>query len=131
MVAYLNEEILADEDSEDEMKEFEHDKDRREIDHFIIQNEDINQINDGLMRENRMLKQDLQEVNKNYSELIEVAEEVVKRRKVMQEQNVQLVKDKEELEKKLKHMQKELNRLQRKAHALDGLATMAEAARRL
>ena len=56
------------------MKEFEHDKDKREIDHFIIQNDNINQINDGLMKENRLLKQDLQEVNKNYSELIEVAE---------------------------------------------------------
>ena len=59
---------------------------------------------------------------------MQVAEETVKRRKEMQEQNVQLVKD-EEIEKKLKHMQKELNRLQRKAHSLDGLATLAEAAR--
>ena len=52
------------------MKEFEQDKQRREIDHFIIQNEHMNQINDGLMKSNRMLKQDLQEVNKNYSKLI-------------------------------------------------------------
>ena len=79
------------------MKEFEQDKDKREIYHFRIQNEHISQINDGLMKENQMLKQDLHEVNKNYSELIQVAEEAVKRRKVVQEQNVQLVKDKEEL----------------------------------
>ena len=58
-------------------------------------------------------------------------EVAVRRRKVMQEQNVQLVKDKEELEKKLKHMQKELNRLQRKAHVLDGLATLVEETRKL
>ena len=45
-----------------------------------------------------MLKQDLHEVNKNYAELIQVAEEEVKRKKVMQEQNVQVEKDKEELE---------------------------------
>ena len=51
------------------------------------------------MKSNKMLKQDLQEVNKNYSELIQVAEEVVKRRKVVQEKSVHLVKDKEELEK--------------------------------
>ena len=111
------------------MKEFEQDKDIREINHFRIQKEHINQINDGLMKANMMLKQYLQEVNKNYSQLMRVAEETVKRRKEMQEQNVQLVKDKEELEKKLKHMQKELNRLQRKVHSLDGLATLAEAAR--
>ena len=49
----------------------------------------------------------------------------------MQEQNVQLGKDKEDLEKKLKHMQKELNMLQRKSHGLDGSATLAEATRRL
>ena len=127
----MNEEEIADEDSKDEMKAFEQVNNRREIDHFIIQNEHMNQINDGLMKANRMLKQDLHEVKKNYSELIEVAEEVVKRRKVMQEQNVQLVKDKEELEIKLKDMQKELKRLQIKAHALDGLATLVEVAIRL
>ena len=45
-----------------------------------------------------MLKQDLQEVNKNYANFVQVAEEAVKRRKVNREQNVQLEKDKEELE---------------------------------
>ena len=52
-------------------------------------------------------------------------------RKVMQEHDVQLVKNKEELQKKLKHMEKELNSLQRKSHALDGLVVLAEAARRI
>ena len=73
---------MVDEDSEDEMKEFEQEKDRREIDHFRIQNEHISQINAGLMKANMMLKQDLQEVNTNYLELIQVAEEAVKIRKV-------------------------------------------------
>ena len=45
-----------------------------------------------------MLIQDLQDVNKNYAELIQVEKKVFKRRKVIQEQNVQLEKDKEELE---------------------------------
>ena len=83
------------------------------------------------MKENKKLKQELQEVNKNYAELIQVAKEAFKRRKVMQEKNVQLQKEKDELEQKLKHMQKELNWLQIKSHALDGLETLAEAARRL
>ena len=113
------------------MKEFEHDKDRREIDHFIIQNEHINKLNDGIIKGNRMLKKDLQKVKKNYSEFIQVAEEAIKRRKVIQEQNVQLVKDKGKLENKIKHMENELNRLQIKSHALDGLATLVEVARRL
>ena len=113
------------------MKEFEQEKDKREIDHFKIQNEHISQINDGLMKENTMLKQDLQEVNKNYAELIQVEEEAIKRIKAIQEENVQLEKDKEDLKQKLKHMQKELNMLQRKSHSLDGLTTMPKAAMRL
>ena len=60
-----------------------------------------------------------------------VADEALKRRKMVQEQNIQLVKDKEQLERRLSQMQKECNILQRKAHVLDGLATLAEAARRL
>ena len=59
---------MIDEESEAEMKEFEREKGRREIDHFRIQNEHISQINDGLKKANMMLKQYLQEVNKNYSE---------------------------------------------------------------
>ena len=74
-----------------------------------------------------MLNQDLQEVNKNYLELIQVVEEAVKRWKRVQEHNDQLVKDKENLERRLSQMQQECNRLQKKAHALDGLATLVEA----
>ena len=122
---------MEDEESEDEIKEFKQEKYRKEIDHFKIQNEHISKINDGLMKANKMLKQDLQEVNNNYAEFIQVVEEAFKRRKVMQEQNVQLEKDKEELKQKLNHMQKELNRLQRNSHALDGLSTLAEANMRL
>ena len=48
------------------MTEFELDKHRRQIDHFRIQNEHMNKINDGLMKANKMLKQDLHEVNMNY-----------------------------------------------------------------
>ena len=131
VIANLNEKNIAYEESEDEMKEFEQEKDRRAIDHFRIQNEHISQINDGLTKANMMLKQDLQEVNMNYAELIQVVEELVKRRKVMQEHNAHLEKDKQKLKQKLKHMQKELKRIQKKSHALDGLATLAEATRRL
>ena len=95
-----------DEDSNVVMTQFERDKKKRKIDQFKIQNEHINQINDSLMQANRMLKQDLQEVNKNYSQLVQVEEEEMKRRKMMQEHNIRLAKDKEELEKKLSQVQK-------------------------
>ena len=55
------------EDSDMFMKEFEKDKQNNEIEQFKLQNEHINQINDSLMQANKMLKQDLQEINKNDS----------------------------------------------------------------
>ena len=57
------------------MKEFEKYKHNKEIYQFKLQNEHVNQINDSLMQANKMLKQDLQEINKNYSELVQVEEE--------------------------------------------------------
>ena len=78
-----------------------------------------------------MLKQDLQEVNKNYSELVQAAEEAMKRRKMKQEHNTWLIREREEIEERLTQVQKECNRLQKKAHALDGLVALAEAVRRL
>ena len=78
-----------------------------------------------------MLKEDLQEVNQNFAELIQVSEEAVKRRKLAQEERDQLLKDKEELTTKLCGMKKEIRRLQAESSALDGLATLAEATRRI
>ena len=51
-----------------------------------------------------MLKEDLQELNQNFAQLIQVSEEAVKRRKLVQEEKEQLVKDKEELITKLRYM---------------------------
>ena len=49
----------------------------------------------------------------------------------MQEEKDQLMKDKEELTVKLHGMRKDIKRLQAKSCALDGIATLAEAARRI
>ena len=59
-----------------------------------------------------MLKEDLQEVNQNFAELIQVSEEAVKRRKLVQEEKDQLMKDKEELKVNPRDMKKEIRRLQ-------------------
>ena len=50
---------------------------------------------------------------------------------MVQEQNDQLVKDREQFERRLSQMQKECNRLKKKVHALDGLVALDEAYRRL
>ena len=61
-----------------------------------------------------MLKEYLQEVNQNFVEPIQVSEEAVKRRKMVQEEKDQLMKDKEELTVKLCGMKKDIRRLQAK-----------------
>ena len=78
-----------------------------------------------------MLKQYLQEVNQNFAELIQVLEEAMKRRRLVQKVKDQLVKDKEELIVKLHCMQKDIKRLQAKSCVLCGLATLVEVARRI
>ena len=108
-----------------------HSKEYREIEQLRRQNEHLNQINDQLVRENTMLKEDLQEVNQNFAELIQVSEDSMKRRKLVQEEKDQLMKDKEEMTIKLCGMKKDIKRLQAKSCALDGLATLAEVARRI
>ena len=70
-------------------------------------------------------------MNQDFVELIQVSEEAVKRRKLIQEEKDQLVKYKEEMTIKLCRMQKDIKRLQAKSCVLDGLATLAEATRRI
>ena len=78
-----------------------------------------------------MLKEDLQEVNQNFVELVQLSEEAVKRRKLVQEEKDKLMKDKEELKTKLRGINKDIRRLWVNSSALDGLATLVEAARRI
>ena len=52
------------------MSELKQGKESREIEQLRRQNAHLNQINDQLVKENTMLKQDLQEVNQNFVELI-------------------------------------------------------------
>ena len=60
-----------------------------------------------------------------------MSEESVKRRKLAQEERDQLLKDKEELTANLRGMKKDIRRLQENSRVLDGLATLAEAVRRI
>ena len=67
------------------MLKLKQDKQHKEIEQLRRQNEHLNHINDQLVKSNTMLKEDLQEVNPNFAELIQVSEEAVKRRKLAQE----------------------------------------------
>ena len=113
------------------MLKLKQDKQHKEIEQLRRQNEHLNHINDQLVKSNTMLKEDLKEVNHNFVELFQVSKELVKGRKLAQEERDQLFEDKEELIAKLRGMKKEIRRLQVNSSALDGLSRLAEAARRI
>ena len=122
---------VTDEDTGASMLKLKHDKQHKEIVQLRRQNEHLNHINDQLVKADTMLKEDLQEVNQNFAELIQVSEEAVKRRKLVQEEKDKLMKDKEELTANLHGMKKDIRSLQAKSSALYGLATLAEVTRRI
>ena len=130
-VANLGKRKVTDEDTGGSMMKLKQDKKHREIEQLRRQNEHLNKINDQLVKANTIIKEDLQEVNQNFIELIQVSKEAMKRRRLVQEEKDQLMKDKEELIVKIHGMHKDIKRLQAKSCALDGLATLAEAARRI
>ena len=101
---------------------------QKKLQQYKIHNAHINETNDKMMQEKQMLKKYLQELNTNYAELVQVAEEAVKRRKVAQKRNKVLTKKNEEILERFCFMQKESLHLKRKSQALDGLDVLVEAA---
>ena len=57
-----------------------------------LQNEHLNQVNVSLMQTNKMMKHDLQEINKNYLEMVHLVEEVVKIIKITWGHNIHLIR---------------------------------------
>ena len=51
----------------------------------------MNHINDQLVKENSMIRQDLDDMHTNCAELVKVSEEAVKRRKLSQQMNSKLM----------------------------------------
>ena len=98
----------------------------------------LQETNDGLILANRRLREDLQEVNDHYQELIAVSKEALRRKRSTDEQSTELkqtVKNlqqkNEELTKRVADMEEEQRRARKKAQALDGIALLAEAAKDL
>ena len=52
---------------------------RKALHHYKILISHLNHLNDQLVNENRMIRQDLEDINSNYAELVRVIEEAVKR----------------------------------------------------
>ena len=94
--------------------------------------------NDGLVTTNRKLREDLEEVNSHYQELITVSREALKRKRkiesqfTMLKQTIQdLQQHNEELTGKIASMETDQLKERRKAQALERIALLAEAAKDL
>ena len=98
----------------------------------------MQETNDGLVMANIRLREDLDEVNSHYLELIAVSKEALKRKRNTESQFTMLkqtIKDlqqqNEQLTRKMAEMEAEQLKARRKAQALEGIALLAEAAKDL
>ena len=111
---------------------------QRSIKHYKYQIEYMQETNDGLVTTNMKLREDLEEVNNHYQELITVSREALKRKRktesqfTMLKQTIQdLQQHNEELTGKIPNMEIDQLKARRKAQALEGIALLAEAAKDL
>ena len=88
--------------------------------------------------ENRSLREDLEEVNRHYQELIAVSREALKRKRntegqltILKRTIQDLQQHTEELIRKISDMEEDQLKARRKAQALEGIALLAEAAKDL
>ena len=98
----------------------------------------MQKTNDGLVIANRKLREDLEEVNSHYQELITVSREGLKRKRKTESQFTMLKKTiqdlqqhNEELIGKIVDMETDQLKARRKSQALEGIALLAEAAKDL
>ena len=96
----------------------------------------MHETNDGLVATNRRLREDLEEVNSHYQELIVVSKEALKRKRQTENQFTELkqtiqelTQQNEELTKKVADLEVDQLKSRRKAQALEGIALLAEAAK--
>ena len=88
--------------------------------------------------ENRRLREDIEDVNSHYQDLIVVSKEALKRKRQTQnmceelEQKIQdLTQQNQELSKRVEDLEAEQQRTKRKTKALEGIAILDEAAKYL
>ena len=87
---------------------------------------------------NKILREDLEEINSHYQELIVVSKEALKRKRQRQslcvelKQNIQEVtQQNQELSKRVEDIEAEQKRTRKKTQDLEGIALLAEAAKDL
>ena len=98
----------------------------------------MQETSDGLIMANKRLREDLEEVNNHYQELIAVSKEASKRKRSTELQFTglkqtirELQQQNEELTRRMTEMETEQLKARIKAQALEGIALLAEAAKYL
>ena len=109
---------------------------QRSIKQYKYQIEYMHETNDGLVTTNRRLREDLEEVNSHYQELITVSREALKRKRQTENQLTELKQTiqelqqhNEELARRIADMEIDQLKARRKAQALGGIVLLAEAAK--
>ena len=77
------------------------------------------------------LREYLEESNASYQELIIASKEVLRRMRLIRQQNEELIGQSKEFQTEIQTMDIEYSPLQRRSQTLDGLTMLAEAARKL
>ena len=87
-----------------------------------------------MVKENKRLREDIEDINNHYNELIVVLKEALKRKRKTKkmcgelEQKIQdLTQQNQELSKRVEDLEAEQQRTRRKTQALEGIALLAEA----
>ena len=98
----------------------------------------MQETSDALIMANKRLKEDLEEMNNHYQELIAVSKEALKRKRSTELQFTglkqtirELHQQNEELTRIMTEMEAERLKAGRKAQALEGIALLAEVAKDL
>ena len=98
----------------------------------------LQDVNDGLMKVNRGLIEELQDVHNHFQELSEVSKEVLKRKIITDihcselENTVKsLQQENKKLTKRMTKLEQDKKKTKRKAQRLYGIALLAEAANKL
>ena len=98
----------------------------------------LHESNEGLVTANRRLREDLEEVNSHYQELISVSKEALKIKRHTENQFTELkqtiqelTQQNEDLTKRVADLEADHQKARRKSHALEGIALLVEAAKDL
>ena len=111
---------------------------QRSIKQYKYQIEYLHETNKGLVAANRRIREDLEEVNSHYQELIAVSKEALKRKRQTQslyielKQTIQdLTQQNQELSKRVKDLEADRQKPRKKTQALEGIALLAKATKDL